>query len=357
MDDAKAEQLIQFLKKQQNRLRPLFEPRGTDCYRIFNRSIGGIPLLIDRYGNSLHITQLEEENPEDSDLSEEQIRRIAGALYTPENRVILKSREKLSEHRQHRPLDQTEERFSVRENGLEFLVNLTDYIDTGLFLDHRNTRQMVREESFGKRVLNLFSYTGSFSVYAAAGGADSITTVDLSATYLDWAKENFKANDFLPGMFEFVQADVFSFLKEANKEHRKWDLIILDPPTFSNSRKMERVLDIQKDHEEILRACAPLLSKDGAILFSTNFSKFRISSREMSDWFRMEEITGQTSGEDFAGKHAHRCWRITHLPGGHRPHRTGQRRSSGRSHSAGRQNPSSGRNRQPSRGEHRKSSR
>ena len=192
---------------------------------------------MDFYGEFLHISQFRQDGGEGEDLSPEVLERVAGALYIKRENIIIKTREKLQEHRQYTALDNKKDTLEVHENGLRFQVNLRDYIDTGLFLDHRKTRQLVREECFGKKVLNLFAYTGSFSVYAASGGADGVTTVDLSSPYLQWAEENFRANDFLPGMFEFVQSDVIPYLKEAGKKKRKWDLIILDPPDFFQQQK------------------------------------------------------------------------------------------------------------------------
>lgn len=328
VDKESLERLLQSLKKAQKKLRPYFGKSGTDCYRVFSGVIDNNALRIDLYGEEPHISLSQAKGIPELAFDDEEIRRLAGALYTTPEKVVLKNREKLEGHRQYSALGQSERMKEVRENSLTFLVNLHDYIDTGLFTDHRKTRQMVREECFGKKVLNLFAYTGSFSVYAAAGGAETVTSVDLSATYLDWAKKNFQANDFLPGMFEFVRSDVVPFLKEAAEQGRKWDLIILDPPTFSNSRKMEGVWDIQKHHAAMIRLCASLLTKEGLILFSTNSRRFALDRQGLSA-FRIEEISALTRDEDYSPRDGHRCWRLT-------PHKPGQARSSGRSQSRGR---------------------
>lgn len=321
--------LLSILKTSQKELRNHFSAMGTDCYRIFNRSYNNLPLLIDRYGAYIHITVLEA--PEEFELSEEEIKKIAGVLYCPVEKMIIKTRQSLTDHEQYSTLDEKQENIIAHENDLKFNVNLKDYIDTGLFLDHRKTREMVRAESFGLSVLNLFSYTGSFSVYAASGGASRITTVDLSGTYLEQAKENFRLNDMLPGAFEFVQADVFKFLEEAAEKKERWDLIILDPPTFSNSRKMDRTLKIQKDYLELIFSCFKVLKGEGRLLFSNNLSDFRFHKKDFPSGIKIEEITKLTTDIDFRNKPAHKCWELTglnHGKTGHepRPRRPGPRR-------------------------------
>ena len=195
----------------------------------------------------------------------------------------------------------------VHENGLTFLVNLDDYLDTGLFLDHRPTRLLVRERSAGKRVLNLFAYTGSFSVYAAAAGAEHVTTVDLSNTYLDWARENFKANGLDPGEHAFVAEDVLAWLEKAQAS--SYDLVVCDPPTFSNSKKMDATFDVQRDHPALLNQCLQLLKPDGQLLFSTNNRRFRLFDDHI-DAASIRDITRQTTGFDFEGKLDRQCFEL-----------------------------------------------
>jgi 23S rRNA (cytosine1962-C5)-methyltransferase len=208
-----------------------------------------------------------------------------------------------------------EEFFSVEENGLSFWVNLTDYLDTGLFLDHRDTRALVRSQSKGKRVLNLFAYTGSFSVYAAAGGADEVTTVDLSNTYLEWAKRNMVLNGFTiresadgqEGGFSFVQADVTKYLQEVAAS--RYDIIVMDPPTFSNSKRMDDILDIQRDHPMLIREALRILSPTGVLYFSTNFTKFDLD-KGVQESCVVKDITKATTAFDFAGRANRFCFRI-----------------------------------------------
>lgn len=351
MNQDTLDSVLKILKTRQQELRNYFSSRGTDCYRIFNRHFANLPLLIDRYGQYMHVTVLE--GQEDLELSPEDLKKIAGALYCPVERLIVKQRQNLTDHEQYSSLDNQQEKLLVSENDLKFQVNLRDYIDTGLFLDHRPTRQMVREDCFDLSVLNLFSYTGSFSVYAASGGARRITTVDLSGPYIEQAKENFRINDFLPGAFEFVQADVFKFLEEAAEKKEKWDLIILDPPTFSNSRKMDRTLKIQKDYKELIEACFKVMKGGGRLLFSNNQSDFRFHKKDFPSGVQIDEITNQTTDDDFRNKPAHRCWEITGFFQGKTGHEGTSRRPprSGRYNSSGRDS----RNRRPERGRHSRS--
>jgi len=198
----------------------------------------------------------------------------------------------------------------VEEQGLKFWVNLGEYLDTGLFLDHRVTRARVREEAKGKRFLNLFAYTGSFTVYAAAGGAKGTTTVDMSNTYLDWAAENLKLNGFAGPKHERIRADVTRWLEDAGREGRTYDLIVLDPPSFSASKKMSGTFNVQRDQLKLLRSTLALLAPSGILYFSTNYTGFQLEADEKLD-ADFEETTPRSIPEDFHRKDVHRCWRVT----------------------------------------------
>lgn len=201
----------------------------------------------------------------------------------------------------------------VFENGSIFFVNLSDYIDTGLFLDMRKTRALVKSRSQGKRVLNLFCYTSSFSVAAAAGGAAAIESVDLSNTYLEWSKKNFSLNGiFEKSDYKFFRSDVFEFLEEAIRAEKKFDIIILDPPTFSNSKKTRADLDLNRDWSALANLCIRLLDEKGALLFSTNSKRlsFEKNLLEESERLEIEEITQETIDADFEQKKPHRIWEI-----------------------------------------------
>ncbi len=198
--------------------------------------------------------------------------------------------------------------FVVEENQLKFIVNLSDYLDTGLFLDHRVTRQMVREKCAGKKVLNLFAYSGSFSVYAAAGVANEVITVDLSNTYLKWAQRNMELNGFIDQVkYQFIQADVKQYLKTITPGY--FDIIIMDPPTFSNSKRMEDFLEIQRDHGELINDCLVGLKPGGILYFSTNFRNFLLEKEKIKAAI-ITDITKATTPFDFEGTNPRKCYFI-----------------------------------------------
>ncbi|MBN1525196.1 MAG: class I SAM-dependent methyltransferase [Spirochaetales bacterium] len=309
-EQADLKKFTALLKKRHAQLRVWASKLGIECYRVYHRDIGSIPLMIDIYGKYLHVVLHEQEGGK---ITEDQMLQLVTAagnsLYFPEERIFFKYRERLTDKKQYSRYASEGVWAEVQEYGLTFHVNLSDYLDTGLFLDHRDTRLMVRENAAGMNVLNLYGYTGAFSVYAADGGAMSTTTVDLSNVYLQWAQKNMTSNGFIAKNHEYINEDVAQFLKAARKGRRKWDLIILDPPTFSNSRKMEKVLDIQKDHAALLEACFSISSKKGAIIFSTNSRKF-VLDRRIADTHFVRDLTNQTMPEDFMGTKIHKCWII-----------------------------------------------
>ncbi len=289
-------------------MRRHFVPRQTDCYRVYDRNIGELPLTVDIYGPFIHVVDFRDD-PGNIDIGEAEITdTVARMLYVKKKQIVYKLRRMRSEKDQHKKLSESGEFVTVKENGLEFFVNLSDYTDTGLFLDHRRTREMVFELSTGKKVLNLFAYTGSFSVYAAAGGAAEVDTVDLSGNYLKWAHRNAELNSLTGERYRFVKDDTSSFLKETWKKKKRYDVIILDPPTFSNSRKMDGTFDIQRDYVSIINSCVPLLTRDGLIFFSTNYKKFHFDPGRLRS-LKSKDITASTIDVDFSKKRKpHRCW-------------------------------------------------
>ena len=188
-------------------------------------------------------------------------------------------------------------------------MNLSDYLDTGLFLDHRETRRLVREWSAGRRVANLFAYTGSFSVYAAAGGARGTVTLDMSNTYLAWAERNMALNGHTGRNHTFERVDVLALLTDPGVYQRAFDLVVLDPPTFSNSKKMRASFDVQRDQVDLLRRTRKLLAPGGEIVFSTNRRRFDLAPKAVAGC-EVEELTQQTVPEDFRQHRPHRCWQI-----------------------------------------------
>jgi 23S rRNA (cytosine1962-C5)-methyltransferase len=242
---------------------------------------------------------------------------ISGILDVPDDKIYFRQRRrKAGRLDQYEKLAGKQEFFEVREAGLSFRVNLTDYLDTGLFLDHRITRGMVREEAKGKKVLNLFCYTGSFSVYAAAGGAVQVDSVDLSKTYLTWAEENMALNvpvdpggraPAAPGARHFIHADVLQWLDEAPAGG--YDLVVMDPPTFSNSKRMKDFLDIQRDHAELINKTLRAMTVGGTLYFSTNYRRFQLEADKIVAT-SIKDITKATTPFDFQGKLFRWCYKI-----------------------------------------------
>lgn len=298
------------LLKRARHLRRWPTRRGITCFRVYERDIPEIPLVVDRYEDCLHITEYERPHDrtpaEHADWLDLMARTAANALEVDPKRVFLKRRQRQRGKKQHERLAEENRTFIVHEGGLKFEVNLSDYVDTGLFLDHRQTRGMVRDQAGGKRFLNLFAYTGAFSVYAAAGGASETTTVDWSNTYLDWARRNMVLNGFTGANHRFVRADARSFLDE---DRREYDLAVVDPPTFSNRTGVDEIWDIQKDYSRLLADLLARMSPGGVVYFSTNSRRFKFDPAVFSNaatW----EISRQTVPEDFRNKRIHRCWRL-----------------------------------------------
>ena len=310
-DHEQASLLAARLKKRSKHLRKWPTKKGITCFRLYERDIPELPFVIDRYDDCLHITEYERPHERDAGRHagwlELMKKTAAQVMEIPIHRVYLKSRLK-SKQRQYEKVAEQQKMMTVQEDGLNFLVNLSDYVDTGLFLDHRNTRKMVRELAKGKHFLNLFAYTGSFSVYAAAGGAKTTTTVDWSKTYLDWAEQNFAANDLTGHSYQFVAQDTMDFLRSNTQ---MFDLVVVDPPTFSNRKGRESDWDVQVAHTEMLNLIGDRLNENGQVFFSTNFRRFKLDEPNLSR-FSIREISQQTVPEDFRNRKIHRCWSIRH---------------------------------------------
>jgi 23S rRNA (cytosine1962-C5)-methyltransferase len=235
---------------------------------------------------------------------------IADVLQISVELIYMKERKRLNhKDAQYEKEASTKIERIVKEQGLSFIINLSDYLDTGLFLDHRITRAYVRDQAKGKRVLNLFCYTGSFSVYAAAGGADLITSVDLSNTYINWTKRNLQYNKlYSADKHMLVQDDVMEWLKAAPKDY--FNLVIVDPPTFSNSKRMQDVFDVQRDHVALLKLVLKTTKVEGTIIFSNNFKNFILDEAAIPA-FKIKDITKFTTPFDFVGKLHRHCFEIT----------------------------------------------
>lgn len=309
--EIQSEMFLNRMKKNRRRLLPWAKKERITCFRVYDRDIPEIPLVVDWYDGRLHVALYEK--PADDEAAQilwtsYLARAAAENLGVPANAVFIKVRKRALGGTQYKPLDLSGQLFAVQESDLSFLVNLTDYVDTGLFLDHRILRRMVMKASLGKRVLNLFSYTGTFSVYAAAGGALSTTTVDLSNTYLEWAKKNMGRNGFSGDAHQFVREDILGALGE-DRLGGNYDLVILDPPTVSKSKSMSQDLDIQRDHPLLLNAVLRRVSPGGMVFFSTNFKKFKFH-REAVDCEDIADISDQTRPFDFRSPFVHHSFRL-----------------------------------------------
>lgn len=287
--------------------------QGLTCYRIYDRDLHEFPLAIDRYAEHIHLqeyqTGWEADEAEYQAWREDCFRVVEQVLELPRARIHFKQRQRQRGLAQYEKTGQEGADFVIEEQDLKFWVNLDAYLDTGLFLDHRNTRRKVRERAAGRRFLNLFAYTGSFTVYAAAGGAPSSTTVDMSNTYQEWSRRNFLLNGLDLDLHRLVRADVFQFLAEAGGRGERYDLIVMDPPSFSNSKKMQGVLDVQRDHVELIEGCLRLLSAGGELFFSNNRRGFRLDTTALSG-YDIRDISRQTVPDDFSNKQIHQCWII-----------------------------------------------
>lgn len=304
----------------QNRLQKVYRHlgkqaarQGISCYRLYDHDLPEAPLLAEVYGDKLYVSEYkrrhgltDEEHEQWLDASLQILSEVTGI---PRQAVYVKLRQR-KENRtgQYQKLAEEKVEFVVEEAGLKFLVNLTDYLDTGLFLDHRITRGLVRDQSRGKRVLNLFCYTGSFSVYALAGGAAEVVSVDLSKTYLAWADRNATLNFPKAANHQTVHADVLRYLKELPPQ--RFDLIVMDPPTFSNSKRMNDILDVQRDHATLINQCLATLTPGGLLYFSTNYTKFVLDEAKLKA-ASVKDITKATTPFDFAGKLKRQCFLLT----------------------------------------------
>ena len=283
---------------------------GIDCYRVYDADMPEYAMAIDLYHDWVHVQEYAAPKSIDPEKASarlyDALAAIPQALNIDKSRVIIKRRERQSGTRQYERQSAQGQFTQVQEGGVQLLVNLTDYLDTGLFLDHRPMRLRIQKEAAGKRFLNLFCYTATASVHAAKGGARSTTSVDLSKTYLDWARRNLSLNGF-SDKNRLEQGDVMAWLQASRDEY---DLIFIDPPTFSNSKRMEGVFDVQRDHVELLDLAVARLAAGGVVYFSNNFRKFQLDAN-LAERYAVEEITAQTVDQDFArnGK-IHRAWKI-----------------------------------------------
>ena len=286
-----------------------------DAWRVYDRDVPQFPLIIDVYGQRIHLQEYDtgwqiEESEYVAWIAAVQ-QAISDITGVPLWNIALKTRRRQKGESQYEKTGRDGEDFVVAEQGQRFWVNLDAYLDTGLFLDHRNTRKRVRDEAAGKRFLNLFAYTGSFTVYAANGGAVSSETVDLSNTYQAWSRRNFELNGLDLDKHQLIRDDVFQYLEDAAFAGKQFDLIVMDPPSFSNSKKMMDELDVQRDQVKLVDGAMRLLAPDGVLYFSNNLRSFTLDDRLIAD-YAVQDISAQSVPEDFRNKKIHQCWRIRH---------------------------------------------
>ncbi len=308
------------LAKNLKRLQSWASKSDIFCYRVYDADMPEYAFAIDVYHtldpNQTWLYVQEYAAPAEIELDAVRRRRnealsvMPEVTGVPEERIHVRTRRRNKRGEQYKKVDEQAHFHYVIEAGLKFRVNFDDYLDTGLFLDHRITRARLRDAASGKRFLNLFAYTGTATVYAAAGGAKSTTTVDLSRTYLDWAQRNLSINGFHGPAHELVQADCREWLQESSSASTRYDLIFLDPPTFSNSKRMAGVLDIERDHGALIDACGELLAEQGLLVFSTNAQKFRLDERLLAR-YNVRDVSGATLPRDFErNPRIHRCFEI-----------------------------------------------
>jgi len=306
----KSSPLKNCIRNNYRHVRKWAKKNATDCFRIYDRQIREYPLAIDFYAGKYSVHYFARRDEEGSlpdatkDLVEDALFQLFGAR---KEEIFFRTHSRYKETRQYEKIGSSKDFFVVNEFGVRFWINLVDYLDTGLFLDHRQSRKWIAERSFGKRVLNLFAYTCSFSVHAALSGAVYTKSVDMSNTYTAWGKENLLLNGLSLQQHEVIRADCLRFLEE---EREKYDLIIIDPPTISRSKKMEQFFDIQVDYIDLIKKALRLLTKEGTIFFSTNFRRFSFDTTAFSDCV-IEEITKKTLPIDFHDPKVHKSWKIS----------------------------------------------
>lgn len=290
--------LVQCIQARLEELHPWLEKDNVEAYRLYDHQLEEFPFVAEVYLDRLHI-QLSESS-EETTLSS----RVLASMFSDEfgfelSSIYVKSRKQQKGKNQYEKVGSRNKKFVVCENGCLFYINLIDYFDTGLFLDHRTARLEIGRLSTNKTVLNLFAYTGSFSVYAAKRGAKKTITVDTSNTYLNWAKENFTLNRITSNQNEFIKKDAIVYLEDAARSQKElFDVIIIDPPTFSNSKSRKKNFEIKRDHVDLINNALEILNENGMILFSTNFRKFKLNEQNINSK-NIKDVTDKTTSHDF----------------------------------------------------------
>lgn len=312
---APADDFANRLKKNLRKLDKWAKQQGIECYRVYDADLPEYNVAVDRYGSWVVVQEYAPPKTVDAQKARQRLFDVINAtlsvLGVPTNQLVLKTRERQKGKNQYEKLAQKGEYLLVDEYNARLWVNLTDYLDTGLFLDHRVARKMLGELSQGKDFLNLFAYTGTASVHAGIGGARSTTTVDMSRTYLEWAEKNLRANGLTGRQHRLIQADCLSWLSQSNEQ---FDVIFIDPPTFSNSKRMEATFDVQRDHLMLMKELKRLLKRGGTIMFSNNKRGFQMDMEGLAELgLDAQDITARTQSQDFArNRQIHNCWLLKH---------------------------------------------
>jgi len=342
-DDKTTEQSQMLANRLQKRFRHLkkwAQRKNIGAFRLYDRDIPEIPLALDFYGSVSHAEEAaisgalykrpyEKGEEEEYQWLSAMKNAVSAALGIDSERIFLKQRQRQRGESQYEKTGDAKFEKIVSEGDIVFKVNLSDYLDTGLFPDRRLLRVMVQSEAKGKKVLNLFSYTGSFSVYAAVGGAASTDSIDLSNTYINWARENFSLNGFSAQLLQvwdffsrkepqsahsLIRADALDFIGKAASSKIKWDIIVLDPPSFSNSKKMTDDFDLKRDFYDLIGKCVSLLAPGGKLFLSVNQKQFKINAAEMEEKLklRVTDLQKKITDEDFHGKKTPQSFLINH---------------------------------------------
>ncbi|SFC96251.1 bifunctional 23S rRNA (guanine(2069)-N(7))-methyltransferase RlmK/23S rRNA (guanine(2445)-N(2))-methyltransferase RlmL [Pseudoalteromonas denitrificans] len=304
------------LKKNKQGLKNWLKQHAIGAYRLYDADIPQYNVAVDIYNDHAVIYEYAAPKDVNEEVSNKRLQDIvyltSKQLDIPAEKIVVKVRKKQKGDAQYRTISQQEQSMVVSEYGAKFKVNLFDYLDTGLFLDHRLARQFIQQNSQDKRFLNLFAYTGTASVQAAIGGAKSITTVDMSKTYINWGRENFELNNIQNPRYRFFQADCLAWLDQAQGEY---DLIFLDPPTFSNSKRMTDAFDVQRDHIKLFDTVKKILSEDGVLFFSNNKRGFKMDEAALLELgLQATNISDKTISPDFKrNKNIHNSWLITRV--------------------------------------------
>ncbi|SFU28251.1 bifunctional 23S rRNA (guanine(2069)-N(7))-methyltransferase RlmK/23S rRNA (guanine(2445)-N(2))-methyltransferase RlmL [Xenorhabdus koppenhoeferi] len=310
-----AEDYANRLRKNEKKISKWAKQQGIDCYRLYDADLPEYNVAVDRYADKVIVQEYAPPKSVDVNKARQRLFDIISAtmnvLGLSSNQLILKTRQRQKGKSQYEKMAEKKEYFLVNEYGAKFWVNLTDYLDTGLFLDHRIARRKLGEMSQGKDFLNLFAYTGSATVHAGLGGARSTTTVDMSRTYLEWAEKNLQVNGLTGRQHRLIQADCLGWLAQTREQ---FDVIFIDPPTFSNSKRMEDTFDVQRDHIALMKQLKRLLRRGGTLMFSNNKRGFKMDLTELETLGLVaEEITAKTLSQDFIrNRQIHNCWLLRH---------------------------------------------